>query len=49
MHKGTSRDIYLMLWEFWNRQYLSKKHVTALEFASETKSDKKKSLRVVNF
>lgn len=49
MHKGTSRDIYLMLWEFWNRQYLSNKHVTALEFASETMSDKKKSLRVVNF
>lgn len=49
MHKGTSRDIYLVLWEFWNRQYLSNKHVTALEFASETVSDKKKSLRVVNF
>lgn len=48
MHKETSRDIYLMLWEFWNRQYLSNKHVTALEFASETMSDKKKSLRVVN-
>lgn len=22
MHKGTSRDIYLMLWEFWNSIFL---------------------------